>query len=152
MTILSNHRLHSYAASTVKHRSITPKKMPIQKLRRCHNRAPKNIDNLAWILSKLVGRENSMSVSSLVQSVSSMVHTPSYTTRTIYVWGMEYNVELPSGFDIYEGLRCWYPVLYNAVMDEENHLRSLTAMEEGRTEEEVEQAWARQDYLEWLYD
>jgi hypothetical protein len=37
-------------------------------------------------------------------------------------------------------------------MDEENHLRSLTAMEEGRTEEEVEQAWARQDYLEWLYD
>lgn len=73
------------------------------------------------------------------------------TLRRIYIWDQEYLLEIPEGFDIYEGLRRWYPELYEAVMEEENLVRGTPATPK-MTDEEVEAAWAKYDYLEWLSD
>jgi hypothetical protein len=51
--------------------------------------------------------------------------------------------------DIYEGLRNLYPAMHASVMDEENWERARPAT---LSEEDVEEAWARYDYLEWLHD
>ncbi len=73
------------------------------------------------------------------------------TLRRINVWDQEYLLELPEDFDIYEGLRRWYPALYEMVMEEESLVRGTPATPK-MTEEEVEEAWAKYDYLEWLSD
>ena len=73
------------------------------------------------------------------------------TDRTIYVWGQEYHVEIPSDFDIYEGLRRWYPALYKAVVEEDEMIRAEPSTP-SLTEEEMEAAWARYEYLEYLSD
>ena len=144
MTILSNHRVHSYKAA---HRSPSPKKMPLQKATyNKKTREVKDLNYLLWVITKAVPQAP-------VQYRPEPSAPPAIMDRrTIYVWGTEYVVELPSGFDIYEGLRHWYPALYKAAIEEETYLRNLSAMEEGLTEDEVDAAWARQDYLEWLYD
>ena len=70
------------------------------------------------------------------------------STRTIYVWGTEYTVEIPEGFDIYEGLRLWYPNLYKEAMSETEYLNTQRAIDE----EDMEEAWAKYEYQEWLCD
>ena len=74
--------------------------------------------------------------------------------RTIYVYGVYYHVDLPVGYDIYEGLRRWYPALYDAVIEEEDEINAeqYNTTTELPTSDDVEEAWAHQDYLEWLYD
>jgi hypothetical protein len=74
-------------------------------------------------------------------------------TRTICVYGAIYNVELPVGFDIYEGLRRWYPALYEAVIEEqtmwkETYIPSTNQL----TDEEEDAIWNHYDYLESLSD
>lgn len=68
--------------------------------------------------------------------------TPQMTVRTIYVWGISYRIELPEGFDIYEGLRLKYPRLYMEVMNEEEAMR-LAYQYGGKeeTEEPEETYW-----------
>lgn len=76
-----------------------------------------------------------------------------YTTRSIYINNNYYEVELPEEFDIYEGLRRWYPSLYLAVLEEEYDNRvDIVAEEDTFTEEEMEAMWAHYDYLEYIYD
>ncbi len=75
--------------------------------------------------------------------------------RKVYVWGDEYVIRLPPGFDIYEGMRLWYPALYAAVIEEENYLKREEAdfcAYDITEETERELMWERQDYLEWLFD
>jgi hypothetical protein len=74
--------------------------------------------------------------------------------QTIYVYGAIYHVDLPVGFDIYEGLRRWYPSLYEAVIEEETEIRmqDIPLSNELPTDEDVEKMWDHYDYLEWLYD
>lgn len=71
--------------------------------------------------------------------------------RVIHVWDQEFYVDIPEGFDIYEGLRRWYPDLYDAVIEEDYLVRGTPATPK-MTDEEVEAAWAKYDYLEWLSD
>ena len=71
--------------------------------------------------------------------------------RVIHIWDQEFYVDIPEGFDIYEGLRRWYPDLHEAVMEEENLVRGTPSTPK-MTDEEVEEAWAKYDYLEWLSD
>lgn len=71
--------------------------------------------------------------------------------RKIYVYDEEYEIELPENFDIYEGLRIWYPSLYKAVLEEEDHMRNN--FEYNQNEEiDYEAAWDHYDYLEWIHD
>ena len=67
------------------------------------------------------------------------------------MWDKEYVVEIPAEFDIYEGLRRWYPDLYRAVMQEEELIRAEPSTPP-LSEEEMEEAWARYEYLEYLSD
>lgn len=54
------------------------------------------------------------------------------TKRTIYVFETEFQVDLPEEYDIYEGLRRWYPILYKVVIAEEKYwqYRSQIALED----------------------
>jgi len=74
------------------------------------------------------------------------------TTRKIFVKGQEYNVEIPEFFDVYEGLRRWYPSLYAAVLEEEEEMRYSYETETDPAEQDIEEMWAHYDYLEWLCD
>jgi hypothetical protein len=77
-----------------------------------------------------------------------------YISRNIIINGDNHHILLPEEFDIYEGLRLWYPNLYEAVMEEETNIRYQEDIptEETLTEEDYEEAWAHLDYLEWLRD
>ena len=77
-----------------------------------------------------------------------------YVSRNIIINGDNHHILLPEEFDIYEGLRLWYPNLYEAVMEEEANMRYQEDIptEETLTEEDYEEAWAHLDYLEWLRD
>ncbi len=160
MTILSNHRVHSYKAVTAAHRrDVSPKKMPhtkspyLKKTREMETKTMKSLMALIAVASQQMNSPTAPPSSPVHYVVPEPTAPPAIMiTRKIYVWGMEYQIAIPDCFDIYEGLRRWYPHLYSAVIEEEEHLRTLTAMEEGLTEEDVDQAWAHQDYLEWLCD
>ena len=150
MTILSNHRVHTYKASATRiRRDISPKKVPVLKTtytKKNQTITPKMLANLMLIL------KSSPQIAAPLMRPEPSAPLAVMTTRTISVWNHEYTVEIPDGYDIYEGLRRWYPSLYEAAMEEEKYERSLITMEEGLTEEDIEQAWAHQDYLEWLCD
>ncbi len=152
MTVLSNHRLHSYKCSAASHnRDISPKKIPEATMRRN-----------SLVKGKKVAVTNNLSNSSKKEenaTITLEVTTPVPTImeRTIYVWGEQYTVQIPPNYDIYEGLRRWYPSLYEAVIQEEKLFRQEELMEEELLKQEVyedddELVWAHQDYLEWLCD
>ena len=164
MTVLSNHRVHSYKATAANYRrDISPKKVPFLNTtnsKRVRSFSPKTRERFTHLL-KLV--QASMDMPSAPPSSPALMSFPEPSappaityTRTIYVWDQEYKVEIPEGFDIYEGLRLSYPELYTAVINEENTMRNTyPILEEDQdlvTEEDIEAAWAHYDYLEYLYD
>lgn len=71
-------------------------------------------------------------------------------TQTIYVWGNAFKITLPKGFDIYEGLRIYYPGLYKEVINEEKTMNVIP--EEELTEKDIEAALQYLDYVEYLHD
>lgn len=83
-------------------------------------------------------------------SFQSQGFKPITELRTIYVGDCEYTVEIPEGYDIYEGLRVYYPELYDQVLEEESEHRLDYTQD--RLTEDCEAAWDYLDYLEWLYD
>jgi hypothetical protein len=140
MTILSNHRNHTYKASAAYHRDISPKKIPF---------TPKKINESSF---KPFTIKKSDPKPTVLKLVVDCVPTPSappavMETRTIYVWDNEYKIQIPEGFDIYGGLRIWYPNLYSEVLKEEEKLQ-----EEQLQEDEYEDMWTHHDYLEYMYD
>ena len=145
MYILSNHRVQN--CKTMNRRSTPHKKVPIQTVSsiKKKNVAPPPMEILISLLLKAT-------------QIASLMPKPSappaeMTTRTICVYGVIYNVELPMGFDIYEGLRRWYPALYEAVIEEqtmwkETYIPSTNEL----TDEEEDAIWNHYDYLESLSD
>jgi len=73
-------------------------------------------------------------------------------TRTICVYDKIYNIDLPVGFDIYEGLRRWYPALYEAVIEEQAVWDKTYIPANQLTDEEEDAMWEQYDYLESLCD
>ena len=74
-------------------------------------------------------------------------------TRKITVFGKEYEVVIPQNYYIYEGLRRWYPGLYNIVLKEDEMNRAKEDYEEEQlNEEDYEEMWAYYDRLEETYD
>ena len=139
MTVLSNHRLHSYKASrgASHNRDITPKKCETKFFNKMN---PRKRSTSPAALKKI---QTSVAIASVVPAPVLSIITEE--ERIITVWGEEYRIQLPEGYDIYDGLRRWYPSLYEAVMEEEK-------IDSNPTEEEMELVWERQDYLEWLFD
>jgi hypothetical protein len=153
MTILSTHRIHSYKASSVRHRDISPKKVNHQKITFSKKHYDVTSKNIASLLVILKANTTPVTPSPVIAArPEPSAPLAIMATRTIYVWDCPHTVELPENFDIYEGLSRWYPSLYEAVMEEEKYERCLLQMEEGLTDADIENAWAHQDYLEWLCD
>ena len=151
MTILSNHRLTSY--KRVRRLSPTVVKRPF-KTTSSYSKKSTTVNKL--IEAMLFARQAKGATAAPCASLGPLTPTPTAPPctmgrRTIYVWDQEYHVELPSDFDIYEGLRRWYPALYTAVMEEDELIRGTPSTVQ-LTEEEMEEAWARYEYLEYLSD
>ena len=159
MTILSNHRVHSYKFTTTRaRRDISPKKLALQTYK--NNRKSRSLSPhpLADLFS-LIKSVNPQVLPVTPHSTPVVAPAPEpsappaiMTTRKIFVKGQEYHVEIPEFFDIYEGLRRWYPGLYDAVIEEENEIRNSYEEETDPTEQDIEEMWAHYDYLEWLCD
>ena len=139
MTIISTYRNHTYKAAS-RRRDISPKKVNITvpTYSKKNNTLTKVSDPLITFLL----------YSQPIPEPSAPPATMS--TRTIYVWGIEYNVEMPVGIDIYEGLCLWYPNLYKEAMSETEYLNTHNAVDDD--EEEEEEVWAKYEYSEWICD
>jgi hypothetical protein len=143
MTIISTHRNHTYKAAS-RRRDISPKKVPIT-----------TTNYKKTVVSNTTNTTDSLLIFLLTTPTNWIQPIPkpsappaAMSTRTIYLWGIEYNVEMPVGLDIYEGLRLWYPNLYKEAMSETEYLNTQDKM----GEEEVEEAWAKYEYSEWICD
>jgi hypothetical protein len=151
MTILANHRI----SSNKKARRLSPAvgKMPF-KSNLPYNKKSTTMNKL--IEAMFYVRPSTKVAPTLHSPTMRKIPVPSappcaMVHRTIYVWDQEYYVEIPSDFDIYGGLRRWYPALYKAVMEEEELVRGDPSTP-SLTEDEIEQAWARYEYLEYISD
>jgi hypothetical protein len=87
-------------------------------------------------------------LSLLKRSITALVPQSIMVNRTITVNNESYMVELPQEFDIYEGLRTWYPTLYEMVLEELAYERN----QYDACEMSDDDAWAKYDYLEWMCD
>jgi hypothetical protein len=151
MTLLTNHRI-----SSKKTRRLSPTivKMPFRTQSR-QNKKSTIVQKLhnAILYSRTMARAAPTPHPSPTLKSAPAPSAPlaQMTNRTVYVWDQEFHVEIPMGFDIYEGLRLWYPDLYRAVMEEERLIRGEPSTPT-LSEEEMEEAWARYEYLEYLSD
>ena len=145
MSIISNHRVQNCKAMS--RRSSLSKKMPIQVAFpiKKKNIMPPPIEILISLLLK---------ANSIVPPMPKPSAPPAeMTTRTICVYDKIYNIELPVGFDIYEGLRRWYPALYEAVIEEQAVWdKTYIPTTNQPTDEEEDAMWEQYDYLESLCD
>ena len=128
-------------------RSTPPKKMPIQvaiPIKKKNVVLPP-IEILISLLLK---------ASSIVPPMPPKPSAPAaeMATRTICIYGVIYNIDLPVGFDIYEGLRRWYPALYEAVIEEQAVWDKTYIPANQLTDEEEDAMWDEYDYLESLCD
>jgi hypothetical protein len=128
MTILSNHRLHSYKSSASKHhRVVTPKKVPQTQTGR-------------RILIKISVTPKKSSINKKTIQEKSVVEEVKPVSLSI------------EGFNIYEELYGgWNPTLYNE-MNAEYDLDNSMDSDEEYSEADNEEMWAHLDYLEWLID
>ena len=145
MSIISNYRVQNCKAMS--RRSTPSKKMPIQvafSIKK-KNVMPPPIEILISLLLK---------ANSIVPPMPKPSAPPvEMTTRTICVYDKIYNIDLPVGFDIYEGLRRWYPALYEAVIEEQAAWDKTNIPATNQlTDEEEDAMWDQYDYLESLCD
>lgn len=84
------------------------------------------------------------------------INLASSENRTIYVGEEEHQMNLPKNFDVYEGLRRWYPELYNAVIEEEEMSHSLGDEDEEvnihELNDEYECNYSNFEYQEFTWD
>jgi hypothetical protein len=143
MTIISTHRVHTYKAASVRHRDISPKKVPTQPTNSAKKtNTPKTINTMIALLLNASVEKNIQMRPDPSAPPAVMMNT------TITVWGCDYEVNIPQGFDIYEGLRLWYPNLYKEVICEDAANRA----EYTNDDDDTEEAWAEYEYREWLCD
>jgi hypothetical protein len=103
------------------------------------------------ILNKLKEEKKTEKLVEAIDAIEAVDAIEAKIKRKIYICDVEYIVELPAEYDIYEGLRCWYPHLYEAVMYEEQQIKD-TNLENKYNEDIFEQTWSYIDYVESIYD
>jgi len=133
-------------------RSTPPKKMSIQTALsiKKKNVAPLPMELLISLLLKANSIALPMPKPSAHPTPKPSAPPAEMAIRTICIYGVIYNVDLPVGFDIYEGLRRWYPALYEAVIEEQTMWKETPANQ--LTDEEEDAMWDEYDYLESLCD
>lgn len=77
---------------------------------------------------------------------------PKMITHTVYVWEEPHQVKLPQNIDLFEGIKQFYPNLYQEIEREKEYYALEEEYEKENEKEAVEEFWAHQDYLEWLCD
>lgn len=139
MTVLSTHRYNTYKATPGPYkRSVTPKK----------TLTPSMKNNLLSPFAK-----STITIKPVIMP----------SKRKIVVFGKEFEVEMPEGYDIYEGLRRWYPGLYNIVLIEDKNASSLVLRTFSKSaemnrkkdqyeEDDYEAMWDEFDYNEAMND
>ena len=149
MSIISNHRVQNCKAMS--RRSSLSKKMPIQvafPIKKKNIGAPP-----MEILISLLLKANSIVPPASPAPPKPSAPAAEMATRTICIYGVIYNIDLPVGFDIYEGLRRWYPALYEAVIEEQAVWdKTYIPTTNQLTDEEEDAMWEQYDYLESLCD
>lgn len=142
MTMISTHRNHSYKAP----RSPSPNKQNYngfncyKPLKQCKQEKMTSFETLLGI--ELILR--SKKITPIIK--------PKMVTHTVYVWDLPYEVKLPQNMELYQGIQQFYPNLYYQMEQEKNYYDSLIEYDNNYEDEAVEEAWAHQDYLEWLCD
>lgn len=81
----------------------------------------------------------------LLNTATVVPQTKYMKERTILIWEQEYTVSIPEGFDIYLGLRLFYPDLYEEVLKEQEYINY-----EQDIDNEIIDSYL--DYQEWLSD
>jgi hypothetical protein len=154
MTVLLNYRFYS---SNIRRNPTMDKRarkmFPMTKRKLSHSRSRSRSRSPSRSGSPLAVKEFSVPVTPppspmmgpLVAPLAPSAPPAIYTKRHITVNDRTYEVELPHDYDIYEGLRRWYPALYEAVMEEERYVEQIAL-------DNYEAAWAHYDYLESMYD
>ena len=129
MTVLSNHRLHSYKATIASHRRVlTPKKTPMK---------------------KTTSRRIIISISLTKKTSTINNKTTEVKPEVQEVKPVSFSID---GLNIYEDLYGgWNPQIYEA-LNQEYDLDNSADYEDDMTEAMNEEAWEHLDYLEWLMD
>jgi hypothetical protein len=134
MTILSNHRLHSYKATAASHRRVlTPKKTPTKSstIRSSRGRI-------------IIKFPLSQKISTITEKPTVKIVDDVVKTKPIAL--------IIEGMNIYEDLYGgWNPEFYEA-LNQEYDLDNSADYEEYLDETDNEELWAHLDYLEWLTD
>lgn len=144
MTLLSNHRLNTYKSTAARaRRDFSPKNYPTIDPKKHRNVSP-------------IAKSTTVPLTQVHLTQIPLTQVPSappatMKTLTIYVWNQEYNVEIPTYFDIYEGLRVWYPDLYRRVIEEER-LNRIMEEEMNFNDYDEEEAWDYYEYCEYISD
>jgi hypothetical protein len=75
-------------------------------------------------------------------------------TRYVTVYDEPFKVLLPAHVPLYDGLRRWYPKLYDlAVLEDEEQVYDAPGSSSGEDDEDDYYGyWDRLEYMEWMYD
>lgn len=129
MTILSNHRLHSYKSTAANHnRVVTPKKIPMKLY--------EHVMRFRLYYAKKVA---TLQVASATTQKDNMTKVDEQGP-----------LQLLYGMNIYEDFYGWFPEVYEATYEE--MYGGQPEYEPDIEEEYNEELWAHLDYLEWMTD
>ena len=74
-------------------------------------------------------------------------------TRYVTVYDEPFKVLLPRHIPLHEGLRRWYPKLYELVMQEdEQQIYDETTLHGDEEDDDGFTYWDRLECMEWMYD
>ena len=80
-------------------------------------------------------------------------HVVKPVTRYVTVYDEPFKVLLPAHVPLYDGLRRWYPKLYDlAVLEDEEQVYDAPVGSYAEEEDEEFGYWDRLEYMEWMYD
>ena len=130
MTILSNHRLHSYKATTAKYcRIINRKSTPMKAYQQNTKYSTQNIVELFMNKNKAgVKKEEHIQ----------QTHTQQKESAPL--------VMALTGHNVYEDIYGWYPIIYDSMHAEDQKYESI------EEENVYEEMWDHLDYLEYMCD
>jgi hypothetical protein len=137
MTILSNHRLHSYKATASSHRRVlTPKKTP-------HTPFKQTIRRRITIQFPITEKTSTITKKTLEnKTVATQEPCEDQKPQNLSIEGMNIYEDLYGG---------WHPEFYEA-LNHEYDLDNSFEYEDELTEALNEEMWDHLDYLEWLTD
>jgi hypothetical protein len=135
MTILSNHRLHSYKATTAKYcRIINRKSTPMKTYQQNTKYSTQNILEVFMNKNK-VGVKKQECIQQMQETNQQKQSAPL--------------VMVLAGHNVYEDIYGWHPIIYDSMHAEHAEDQKYESVEEENAYEEM---WDHLDYLEYMCD